>query len=459
MYVGDSTSDDAYIYMRYADNYLLSGVATFNLGERSHGITSVLWFVIGALTAQVAGNTIEVWKYLSLSFYFVFSFSLALLYLTIAKSALVAILAAVLVLFDPFTFRWSSTGMENALVAISILLVVVLLIYRRVTAAVFACALLPLVRPELAVWGAVTATTAAWWMNERRERVATLALVYLIGIVASVAVNVALFDALHPQTAAAKALVLKQLDPAYALVQMLLIGTVVAALPLAVVTYFARRVRGSANELVPMLLLLGTLAYTLFVFLYAAHKNHLVSTRYSTAYVLPLTLVGLAYAVTRVEITRQAVSVLAVGVVLQATVASAVLLRTFPGTRTAEGRDIATFVSQCIDPLPASAKIATTEVGAIAHFSDKYIVDLVGLTDEKTLQYLRTHEVERADRVAKLLAFRQATHYIDPMASDENASRRVGLPMVAVCRGLVGRNNVSSGETATNWVLYELGRP
>jgi arabinofuranosyltransferase len=458
IYVGDSTADDTYIYMRYADNYLSNGVASFNIGERSHGITSVLWFVIGTVAAHVAGNQIEVWKHISLSFYFTFTLTLTLLYLRIAKSRAVAAVAVALVLADPFTFRWSSTGMENALVATSILFVLALLIHRKTTATVFACALLPLVRPELIVWGAVAATIAALATSKQPQRLAVLTVLYIVGILISLAINAAIFGAIFPQTAEAKALALKQSNPAYALVQMLLIGAVVATVPMAVVAFLSRRSSRALKVSVPDLLLLGTLAYSVFVLSYAAYKNHLVSTRYSTSYVLPLTMVGLAYAVTQIEATRRTFVVFAVGGVLQASLLSTVLLRMFPGTRTDEGRDIAAFVTRCIDPLPPNSRIAISEVGAIAYYSDRYVIDLVGLTDLKTLQYLRAGEKHSAGWLTRLLTFREATHYIDPFAFDENAARRVGLGMVAVCRGNVARNNVSSRETRTTWVLYELKR-
>ena len=61
-YGGSAAGDDTFIYLRYVGNALAGDGYTFNVGERSFGVTSPLWTWSMTLVAAAFGNALEVYR-------------------------------------------------------------------------------------------------------------------------------------------------------------------------------------------------------------------------------------------------------------------------------------------------------------------------------------------------------------------------------------------------------------
>lgn len=455
-YVGPSHADDTFIYMRYVDNLLRGDGLSFNPHEKSHGMTSVAWTLLMVVPSALFGNTLAVWKGVSWICYGVLCVWTCWSILGRARHLAPAVLIALAILVEPHLFRWSGSGMENALAGISIL--AVLLTWRSVflergsgAAMGPLLGVLPFVRPELALLGALL--TLEWGILARaRGEWAGLIRAMAVAAVLAALIAGAMFLATGywvPQTAAAKAIAsVQNQTPWYALERTALI----------VVT--------GAGVLVPAgLWLLGfprvrplvrpALLFMVLVSSYLAWQNHLVSTRYSVSLNFPLMVAaGLAL----LEVGRARMAVVLPAFAVQLAMAIGVLTYTFPGTRTAEGDDIRAFAEQVKTVTDASARIAISEVGAFGFFADRYLIDLYGLIDPRTVDWLRVHgRVSELTALEGLLEYRQATHFVDASA---NAAPIQGtrLKFVPLTEGVIRRNNAVAWNGGL-WRLYRIETP
>ena len=213
LYVGPSDYDDTYIYMRYVQNWLHGHGMVYNIGERSHGVTSLLWtFILAPLTAFL-GNTVQVWKACGAVF---FALGAGFIWLSLERAAsqrarLLCVLPCILA---PFTLRWSSTGMENGLTALSLGLFTFISEHASrgaqprsdgrwvVTLGALAGAL-PFVRPELALASATVIMLTPMWAGRGRAFWRVLVSSSSVGVLLAL-MSLASFGSLLPQTAAAK---------------------------------------------------------------------------------------------------------------------------------------------------------------------------------------------------------------------------------------------------------------
>lgn len=96
-------------------------------------------------------------------------------------------------------------------------------------------------------------------------------------------------------------------------------------------------------------------------------------------------------------------------------------VRTFllSATITSDSEDIRRLTASLSARIPADARVATTEVGAIAFYSQWYIIDLVGLVDRKSLDCLKVHgRPDTGDQLDEMLYHQGASHYVNTIPGD-----------------------------------------
>jgi hypothetical protein len=242
-----------------------------------------------------------------------------------------------------------------------------------------------------------------------------------------------------PQTAAAKGTALHQSDPLYGLTQSLKIflsGTGPLFLLLLFLGIF--RTKKTRNGWT------GAVIFSVVIAIfYLASVNQLVSTRYASYLSFPIILTTVYIIAKNLSFSTLLIRSL---LILQLATSIALLAYLFPATRTSEAESFSPVVERfeqirSVD----SPRVALTEVGAFGFYSDAYIIDLVGLTDRKTLQWLQKNTANLTDQnLEDLLIARRATHYVE---YDEKCrppqfnTLRPNLLMEAD----VERNNLSGG--------------
>ncbi len=450
VYGGASNADDTYIYMRYAGNAVSGHGLTFNPGEPSYGFTSPAWLAVMLGPVMVWGNTIAVWKTASWICYTAFALWMMWFAYRQAGRSPAVVVFAVVVLMEPHLFRWSGTGMENALVAIAIL--ALFLAWRAVVSGtsnglflgVFV-GLLPFARPELVL---LTLLVVFEWLlllrtrEDRRQFVRATVLACVVLVVGLAILHWATGFWL-PQTAVAKALTTVQ-APGYGARQGFSI-IVSGAGPLVIAALVLMRRAPVRPFLRPALL------FMLAVWAYLAWRNQLISSRYSTSLNLPM-MVALMMSVATVEIPRFRLLVTAGA---QVALAIATLIYTFPGTRTNEGEAIRLFAEDLVSLTTPQDRIAMTEIGAVSFHSGRYVIDLVGLTDPETVRWIRaTGRAATQVQLERLLTHRRASFFIDSFAAAEPI-RGVTVEFVPLSERRVARNNATSWNGGL-WRLYRI---
>ena len=122
--VGVGLADDAYIFLRYADNLALGHGLVFNPGERVEGYTSPLWMALTAavpfLPLDAALATRALSSLCGIAAVFIFYGSLRRFFP--AAGVWLPLSGALALTLDPaFTF-WTASGMETALAALTLTL-------------------------------------------------------------------------------------------------------------------------------------------------------------------------------------------------------------------------------------------------------------------------------------------------------------------------------------------------
>jgi hypothetical protein len=454
IYGGPSTSDDTFIYMRYLGNFEAGRGFVYNRGESSSGLTSPLWALFMAAVCTVFPNSLLTWKLAGL---LAFTAAGALLILLLRGWGLTSPLSLLLVLavaMEPHTFRWASSGMDNGLTALLLTATAACFLgarSRRGELATGALAgLMPFVRPELGLYSIGLLASGFSRRGRARSRI-------LLSAVATVVVTsgavLAIFGALIPQTAAAKALFLHQPQPWYGLMQSCKISLSGAgpslAILLALPTCLDERVRDWKRL---------TLAAAALLVLYFAMTNQLVSTRYGTSSSFALVLAAALAVAWQVRRSggRPPLSLLA-GLTLQCALAIIVLIFFFPAMRAPEDKDIQRVAEFVTRDFSRDGRIALSEIGAFGYFSGLYVIDLGGLTDPATLAWARSHGSPRTmEDLERLLLYRRADLYIDAFASEAPFPGRL-LDWEVLGEFGVHRRNLSRGRIVPDtWRIYRL---
>jgi hypothetical protein len=150
-------TDDGYIHIQYAQNLISRGEYSFNPGELSFGTTSPLWVMeLAALGAVTGGgeSLVTISRILSWLSGIAAILVLYLLVIALGGKRWTAVLAAVTFAADAWFVRWTALSMETSTAVLAVLLMALASVngYRSPRSAAFlgiTMALASLVRPEV----------------------------------------------------------------------------------------------------------------------------------------------------------------------------------------------------------------------------------------------------------------------------------------------------------------------
>ena len=174
-------SDDAAITLRCALNFIHGFGPTFNIDERVDPYTHPLWFLLIAALTFVTRHVYASTFILSIS---ISVASLWLLLTRVARDFWAGALAASVLLLSKAYVDFSTSGLENPLAHLLILLAVVAVTEASVTAFFLVCSLIYLTRPDLIV---MVLPLAVVVLKSDREPRRTLARSVAIGALPAVA--------------------------------------------------------------------------------------------------------------------------------------------------------------------------------------------------------------------------------------------------------------------------------
>jgi len=445
--------------MRYVHNALAGRGFTFNPGEPSYGCTSALWVFVMTPIAKLFGNNVWTWKIAS-SILFGLRASVLYLFLSrfrISKTWILILTLAVVI--EPHSFRWASSGMENSLAILLLTGAGYLFwlcteepsVFRVVSVAVLA-GLLPFARPEFAPISLAISVFVVFTLKDKR-----LIAIFFASILATVLFLAAIvwfcFSALIPQSSEAKAALLQLDNRFYALLQCGKIVLTGCLVPLAILILSRGISRATRYWSVAALFCFCT------AILYLGYRNHLVSTRYASYLCAPVALAAVIVIAERIAAGGRRLNYAKALVALQIAISLGVLAYLFPATRVGDYQDIKQVADLVASKTDGKARIALSEVGAFGFYSDRYIIDLIGLTDRETLSWARQNKaIEGRDRFESLLIARGATHYVANRSEQtpERMGRGKRLNYTLMFEVTVKRDLMNSGEPVDSvWRVYE----
>jgi len=459
LYGGFSAGDDTFIYLRYVQNALTGHGFTFNPGETSYGCTSTLWAFLMKPIAYFAGNNVWTWKIASS---ILFGLRASFLYLLLSRFrvgfgwTLTLTLAAIV---EPHTFRWASSGMENSLAVLLLTVAAYLFFLCAEKASVIklillglVCALLPFTRPELALISlAVSIFVPLIILNYRFLAAFFATEVVVFGL--CLALVWFCFGALIPQSAEAKALFLQFPTRYYALLQcakIVLTGGISLLIVLVLVNGISKGAKCWR---------LAALFCFIVSILYLSYRNHLVSTRYASYICAPVVLAAIIVIAEKVAAGTPRTYCFKAAIILHLLISAGVLVYLWPTTRAGDYHDIRKVAEALSSRTDENSRIAVSEVGAFGFYSDRYIIDLDGLTDRATLSWAKQNGPGLGMAgLENLLIARGATHFIDTR-SEQNQTliRGKRLNFTVILEMNVTRDILQSGKpTETRWRVYEL---
>jgi hypothetical protein len=276
-----------------------------------------------------------------------------------------------------------------------------------------------------------------------------LASAALVGLLSLGAAALA-FGSAVPQTAEAKSIFLRQGHPSYGLTQSSLVALSGAgAAWLGHILLRPKPIALRAWLLASSLVLTGAL-------IYLGLRNQLVSTRYSSYLCFPWTVSIVWILALRCREhglgKREGAAILAL-----LACCLVVAARMFPATRVSEPEQLRPAFAKIVALTDESSRVALSEVGLVGFYTERYVVDLVGLVDSETIAWGREHGRPKgqADFEA-LLMHRGATHYI--ATYHERAIEGERLVFEPLADFECERNNLSAGMRTTTWRLYALHR-
>jgi len=392
----DGFTDDGFIHIQYARNLIERGEYAFNPGEVSFGTTSPLWVLVLAAAGKVVGSgeaLIVVSRVLSWACGFAALAALYAFVLALGGGRLTAAAAAAALAGDAWFARWTALSMETSASVLAIVLAALATAHAlsdRRAAARAGCyfALASLLRPEVylafPVWAlAVLSTRRA---ADRRAAVVTA----VVG--AALLVPWFLFAKFHigsflPSTAGAKsggvllapASFMRNLETVVKVVG----ATQHLALMGAVLSLVLLRSRSSLLDRRARFALLWIVALPLAYIIFDIQ----VLSRYLllvTPLLCALGWVAIAQLAGGVRARRVVAFGAAAAVLANAVFYAQVALppsRTFTHDLRHGLRDLARFIDR---EAPADAVVAAADIGYLAFYSNRRVLDLGGLVEPET---------------------------------------------------------------------------
>lgn len=453
-YSGSIAGDDTFIYMRYVNNLNNGSGFVYNLNEKSFGTTSILWPLIMFPVTKIFGNQVETWKLFASLLVVIKAFILFIFFLYLNIEVKNSSFLTTFSFLEPHTFRWLSSGMENS-IAILLFTIVAILFLRYCSESslqknkgwllgVFA-GILPFARPEFAI---VSLCIIIFCMLKLSHSVKPLIISFFLTSLLFVAITFLISGFIIPQTGEAKAISLFQ-GHSYVISQttkIILSGSFGAILLL-----FFLIIRKSKFNYWYIITLIS-IAITI---LYLVKTGQLVSTRYAIIFCSPLVLnASLAIFET---LNKKFSLQIKIAIFIQSVLFILILILVFPSTRLSEENDIKVVADYSIRNLPNYARVALTEIGAYGFFSNFYIVDIIGLVDTSTLNWIKKYgRPDNQKRLEELLIYRKATHYINCFSEKEEIEgEKLKFQLLKTFQ--VTRNNLSFGVPLKNyWRIYKI---
>lgn len=445
---GWSTGDDTYIYMNYARSLFDGQGYTYN-GTPSTGVTSLAWLLLAGGLSRLLGLHVLGWKIAG-------ALVFASAYITMLKIRRLPLLLAAVLLWNPLTLRWSSSGMENALTLLFVTVLFSCYMSPRETTRARVALLAPVslfVRPELALLSTALLFLVAMEGESRLHALRRLLPPGLAGLGLFLAMALAFHFQVIPQTAAAKGIFLAMPDRWYAvaaLARILLVSgalVVLCALP-------PSRTADRADRL----LWLSTL-YSAILCGYLIHKNILVSTRYETSIVFPMLLAAclVLAAAPRLPLRARAAAW------SQLAFSLALFLFFLPVKLSDEGVAIGDFAARAREIVVRSEgdpkTVALSEVGAFGYYSGLPIADTIGLVSGQAMEFYRATGSRPCDTLDTLEAFlaRFSIHYyVETFGTDQPITGK-RLRFTPLLETTVTRNNMTRFTPNRDlWRLYRV---
>ncbi len=160
--------------------------------------------------------------------------------------------------------------------------------------------------------------------------------------------------------------------------------------------------------------------FALLIFIgYLSYVNQVVSSRYASYLNLPVMMAAVLLLASKVSERQSSTTWINICLGLQIILSGFVLYTVFPVTQVSEADEIKKVADFLVENSPPEARIALSEIGALGFYSQRYIIDLFGLTDPAILTWKRGNErPHNIEQLEELLLYRQATHYIDTNANE-----------------------------------------
>lgn len=401
-------TDDGFIHIQYARNIMERGEYGFNPGEVSYGTTSPLWVMVLAALGRVFGggeNLVLFSRVLSWLCGATAVFIMFLFGRSVGLRASTAWLGSLTLAAHAWHLRWTALSMEtsSAVLLIAAVGVASVRAHGGRQAGVFGCllALASLLRPEAYLLLPVYLVSVLFGRSERRlsNVLRTLA------VYAALVVPWLLFARVHlgqflPNTAAAKSggldlnplLLLKRLEP---LAQIM--GTdafLLAALATSVVVLRSRaRVLGAPCRFLLLWVVALPAAYVVLD-MQVLSRYMLLVVPFSTVLGF-LALEDLANRFSTSTLRRTAVLAPALaGLALNVAVYLGVVVapsRAFSYDLTHRLKDLALYLKDHSDE---DAVVAAVDIGYLAFYSQRRVLDLGGLVDTGTRELSAGHTYE-----------------------------------------------------------------
>lgn len=394
-------TDDGFIHAQYARNIIERGEYSFNPGEPSFGTTSPLWVMALAAAGsffEARDALVTIGQVLSVLAGFGVLAAAYALALALGASRFFAALAAAVLAADVWLARWTALGMESSVAALGVVLMALASVQwygsrrRSLMFGAFA-ALAALVRPE--VYLALPVFLVAWASTRRRAparnagaALAAAALLLLPWLVFARAV----IGSFLPNTAGAKSgglvldpiVLVEKLEPVAKIVASSQ-GIAAVAVVLSVLVLRSRSVVCSARaRFIALWMIALPAAYVVFDMQILSRYLLLI-----TPLVCVLGWTAMEQLLSSVLGARRAVRGTALAAAALAVVVSAVFYarvvvppsRAFSHDLTHNMRGLAEWLAERSD---ADAVVAAADIGYLAFYSDRRVLDLGGLVEPVT---------------------------------------------------------------------------
>lgn len=403
-------TDDGFIHIQYASNIIERGEYSFNPGEVSFGTTSPLWVMELAALGLVTGGgetLVDISRALSWAAGFASVVVLYLLVLALGARRWTAVLAASTFAADAWFTRWTALGMETSTAVLAVLLMALasLHAYRRSRPAAYlglTMVLASLVRPEVYLAFPVFLVSMLFRRHGSARRNAWITL----GVAAALLLPYLLFarfyiGSLLPNTAGAKSGGLIT-DPLtfvrkFAPVAKIVGGTQAVAVVATMASMIFLRGRSRLLRPEPAFFLLWLVAlpvaYVLFDIQILSRYLLLVTPLLCvTGWLAIEELSGRILPHTR---GRAAAAAIAAVIVLANTVLFVKVIlppsREFSHDLTHNMKSIAGYIRDNSEP---DAVVAAADIGYLAFYSGRRVLDLGGLVEPRTGELRSDHSYE-----------------------------------------------------------------